>query len=85
MLDIALFQTGKGGDPEMIKKSQEKRGDSVELVDEVIADYTEWTKGTSIYNTYIYLYTLLSKFKQKNSKMMSSTENSTSLRKKLGT
>ncbi|ODQ55641.1 cytoplasmic serine-tRNA ligase Srs1 [Saitoella complicata NRRL Y-17804] len=43
MLDINLFQVEKGGDPEMIKESQRKRGASVELVDEIIALYKEWT------------------------------------------
>ncbi|BFZ61445.1 Cytosolic seryl-tRNA synthetase [Saitoella coloradoensis] len=43
MLDINLFQVEKGGDPEMIKESQRKRGASVEIVDEIIALYKEWT------------------------------------------
>lgn len=44
MLDINAFLVEKGGEPEKIKESQKKRGDSVELVDEIIADYKEWTK-----------------------------------------
>ncbi|KAF0502816.1 Seryl-tRNA synthetase [Gigaspora margarita] len=42
MLDINLFQVDKGGNPELIKESQRKRGASVELVDEVIKLYDEW-------------------------------------------
>ncbi|EGV65049.1 Cytosolic seryl-tRNA synthetase [Yamadazyma tenuis] len=44
MLDINQFIPDKGGNPEEIKESQRKRGDSVEVVDEIIADYKEWTK-----------------------------------------
>ena len=44
MLDINAFLVEKGGEPEKIKISQKKRGDSVELVDEIIAGYKEWTK-----------------------------------------
>lgn len=44
MLDINSFIAEKGGDPEAIKVSQKKRGDSVEVVDEIIQDYKNWTK-----------------------------------------
>lgn len=44
MLDINAFLVEKGGEPEKIKASQKKRGASVELVDEIIADYKAWTK-----------------------------------------
>ncbi|CAH2353355.1 serine--tRNA ligase, cytoplasmic [[Candida] railenensis] len=44
MLDINAFLAEKGGEPEKIKESQKKRGDSVELVDEIIEDYKSWTK-----------------------------------------
>lgn len=44
MLDINAFLAEKGGDPQKIKESQRKRGASVELVDEIIADYKAWTK-----------------------------------------
>lgn len=43
MLDINSFLVEKGGEPEKIKISQKKRGASVELVDEIIADYKNWT------------------------------------------
>ncbi|KAK6455172.1 Seryl-tRNA synthetase, cytoplasmic [Scheffersomyces xylosifermentans] len=44
MLDINAFLVEKGGEPDKIKISQKKRGDSVELVDEIINEYKEWTK-----------------------------------------
>lgn len=44
MLDINSFLVEKGGEPEKIKESQKKRGASVELVDEIIQDYKDWTK-----------------------------------------
>ncbi|KAI8873138.1 cytoplasmic serine-tRNA ligase Srs1 [Ramicandelaber brevisporus] len=44
MLDITLFQTEKGGNPELIRQSQIKRGAKPETVDEIIALYTAWTK-----------------------------------------
>lgn len=44
MLDIIQFIEEKGGNPEQIRKSQAARGDSVELVDEIINEYKEWTK-----------------------------------------
>ncbi|KAK1652285.1 hypothetical protein QYE76_070090 [Lolium multiflorum] len=44
MLDINLFRTDRGGDPELVRKSQRKRGKPVELVDEVIALDEAWRK-----------------------------------------
>lgn len=44
MLDINQFIEEKGGNPELIKKSQKARGASVELVDEIISDYKDWVK-----------------------------------------
>lgn len=44
MLDVTQFIEEKGGNPELIKKSQQARGASVEIVDEIIADYKEWVK-----------------------------------------
>ena len=44
MLDINQFIEEKGGNPELIKKSQKARGASVEIVDEIINDYKEWVK-----------------------------------------
>ncbi|CAH03052.1 serine--tRNA ligase SES1 [Kluyveromyces lactis] len=44
MLDITQFIEEKGGNPELIRKSQIARGASVEIVDEIIAGYKEWVK-----------------------------------------
>lgn len=44
MLDINLFRVDKGGNPDLIKASQKKRGAPVELVDEVITLDKEWIK-----------------------------------------
>ncbi|KAK9236714.1 hypothetical protein V1525DRAFT_362200 [Lipomyces kononenkoae] len=44
MLDILQFLEDKGGNPEAIRKSQRARGASVEIVDEIINEYKEWTK-----------------------------------------
>lgn len=44
MLDIIQFIEEKGGNPEAIRASQRARGDSVELVDTIIAEYSEWTR-----------------------------------------
>lgn len=44
MLDINLFRVEKGGNPELIKTSQRKRGASIDLVDEIIAIDKEWVK-----------------------------------------
>ncbi|KAA8915957.1 hypothetical protein TRICI_001874 [Trichomonascus ciferrii] len=47
MLDIIQFLEDKGGNPELIRKSQKARGDSVEIVDEIINEYKEWTRNAS--------------------------------------
>ncbi|KAI9490592.1 seryl-tRNA synthetase [Zychaea mexicana] len=44
MLDINLLLEDRGGNPEIIKESQRRRGGSVEVVDEIIALYKEWVK-----------------------------------------
>jgi len=43
-LDILQFIDTKGGNAEEIRESQRKRGDSVELVDEIIQMYSDWVK-----------------------------------------
>jgi seryl-tRNA synthetase len=43
MLDINLLLEERGGNPEMVKESQKRRGGSVEIIDEIIAEYKEWT------------------------------------------
>lgn len=46
MLDINLLLEDRGGNPEIVKESQRRRGASVEIVDEIIALYKEWVKST---------------------------------------
>ncbi len=41
-LDIAMFRSHQGGNPDAIKESQKKRFASVELVDEIIAKDEKW-------------------------------------------
>merc|ERR1712195_463072 len=45
MLDINLFRVEKGGDPDIVRKSQAARFDRVEDVDDVIALDLEWRKA----------------------------------------
>lgn len=42
MIDINLLRVDKGGNPELVRESQRKRGASVALVDEIIAMDREW-------------------------------------------
>ncbi|CDS12022.1 Putative Seryl-tRNA synthetase, cytoplasmic [Lichtheimia ramosa] len=44
MLDINLLLKERGGDPELVKESQRRRGASVEVVDEILDKYKEWVK-----------------------------------------
>jgi len=44
MLDILSFIADKGGEPEKIRESQQRRGASVEIVDDIIDMYKDWTK-----------------------------------------
>lgn len=46
MLDINLLLEERGGNVEMVKESQKRRGGSVEIIDEIIAEYKEWTTRT---------------------------------------
>jgi seryl-tRNA synthetase len=46
-LDVTSFIDNKGGNSEVIRESQRKRGHSVEVVDEVIQMYQDWVKSTS--------------------------------------
>ncbi|KIR60362.1 serine-tRNA ligase [Cryptococcus bacillisporus CA1280] len=41
MIDLIHLQADKGGNPDIVRESQKKRGASVELVDEVIAIFAE--------------------------------------------
>lgn len=47
MIEILSLIAEKAGEPELVRESQRKRGASVELVDEVIKDYKDWTKSIS--------------------------------------
>lgn len=48
MLDINLFLEERGGEPELIRESQRRRHESVEIVDEIIALYEDWKTSTSL-------------------------------------
>ncbi|OMH83675.1 Serine-tRNA ligase, cytoplasmic [Zancudomyces culisetae] len=43
MLDINLFIKEKGGNPDLIKESQKRRGADPEIVDVIVNQYKEWT------------------------------------------
>lgn len=45
VLDIELFRSDKGGDPDKIRQNQAKRFKDVTLVDKVVAHDTEWRKA----------------------------------------
>ena len=42
VLDLDLFRTEKGGDPEKVRKNQIARFKSVELVEKVIDNDVKW-------------------------------------------
>ncbi|XP_046890400.1 serine--tRNA ligase, cytoplasmic [Hypomesus transpacificus] len=44
VLDLDLFRTDKGGDPEVVRETQRKRFKDVTLVDKLIEADTEWRK-----------------------------------------
>lgn len=46
-LDIALFRADKGGNPELVRESQRRRGASVDIVQEVIDGDEKARKGTN--------------------------------------
>jgi len=45
VLDIELFRSDKGGDPEKIRQNQAKRFKDVTLVDRIVNHDTLWRKG----------------------------------------
>jgi len=51
-LDILDFIDNKGGNAEAIRESQRKRGNSVELVDEVIQMYHDWVKSALLISAF---------------------------------
>ena len=46
-IDINLLRKEKGGNPDLVKESQRKRGGekAVALIDEIMTLDTEWIKG----------------------------------------
>lgn len=44
VLDLDLFRTDKGGDPEIVRESQRKRFKDVSLVDKLVEADKEWRK-----------------------------------------
>lgn len=50
MLDINLLIEERGGNPEMVRESERRRGGKVEIIDEIIAEYKEWTTRTFYYS-----------------------------------
>ena len=44
-LDIDLFRPEKGGDPDKIRKNQERRFADPAMVDKVVKSDEEWRKG----------------------------------------
>ncbi|CAM9863414.1 unnamed protein product, partial [Discosporangium mesarthrocarpum] len=46
-LDINLFRTDRGGDPEIIRESQRRRFEPVEIVDEVVNKDVAWRECRS--------------------------------------
>ncbi|KAI5095926.1 serine--tRNA ligase, cytoplasmic [Silurus meridionalis] len=44
VLDLDLFRTDKGGDPEIVRETQRKRFKDVSLVDKLVQADTEWRK-----------------------------------------
>lgn len=43
MLDINLLLEERGGNPDMVRESEKRRGGNVEIIDQIIAEYKEWT------------------------------------------
>jgi seryl-tRNA synthetase len=48
VLDIDLFRVEKGGNPEMIRKSQRGRYADEGLVDKIIEADIDWRKGSNL-------------------------------------
>ena len=47
-LDIDLFRPEKGGDPDKIRKNQERRFANPTMVDKVVKSDEEWRKGGNV-------------------------------------
>ena len=48
-VDINLFRTEKGGNPDLIKKSCERRGKDPAIVDQIIELDKVWREGIKVY------------------------------------
>ncbi len=55
MLDLEDFILERGGDPQKVKESQTRRGESTDLVDEVIALWQDARKGNCLQDSTIKL------------------------------
>lgn len=49
-LDINLFREDKGGNPNLIRKSLERRFRDTKIVDVIIEKDHQWRKGNNIYD-----------------------------------
>lgn len=52
VLDLILFRSDQGGDPEKIRELQRKRFKDVSLVDKVVEADTKWRKRKSANTVY---------------------------------
>lgn len=53
VLDLDLFRTDKGGDPEIVRETQRKRFKDVALVDKLVAVDTEWRKCKRLFISFL--------------------------------
>lgn len=51
VLDLDLFRTDKGGDPEVVRETQRKRFKDVTLVDKLVVADTDWRKCKLFFNS----------------------------------
>lgn len=47
-IDLQLLQAEKGGDLQSVITSQQRRGDTSNLVNDVLQLYRDWTKGAPV-------------------------------------
>ena len=48
MIDINVLRVEKGGNPELVRESQRKRGANVQLVDDIIQLDKDWVKCKAV-------------------------------------
>ena len=58
-LDIDLFRPEKGGDPDKIRRNQERRFADPAMVDKVVKSDEEWRKGKNVTKVTIVLHYLV--------------------------